>query len=92
VANRHLKTYGPGFTWNGKTIIDLYYADGSRPTITAGLNEEGQPVGIPYGKNERLRILWSDGSETDSSIIPTDQNRERIMQGKQPIVNYEEGW
>ena len=47
---------------------------------------------FPYGKNERLRILWSDGSETDSSVIPTDQNRERIMQGKQPIVNYEEGW
>ena len=92
MARRHVKTYGPGFEWNGRKIVDLYYADGSRPTTVAGFNEEGEPCGIPYGKNERLRILWSDGSETDSSVIPTDINRERILAGKKPIVNYEEGW
>ncbi len=83
MARRHLKTYGPGFEWNGRTIVDITYEDGTRPSFE-------------NSKNGKFLLHWSDGAITDSSVIPTDENRQRILEGKEPFGTetnpYKEGW
>ena len=93
MAKRHVRTYGVGTEWNGRTIVDLIYKDGTRPCscLSCDLCGYGE-MAKPYGKNEALQLVWNDGEITDYTYLPTDSNRERILAGKKPLSEEDYEW